>query len=151
MGRVRAAGFRQCDLREAAGQPRRPAQGDRDFVFQGSGCRLGETGNPDRPQGHWHGSVWPVGYSNQHYGKAISTFRELNKAPGASRGLCCAADSPFKIATLRWNGAGGAALRLDNRIALTRHQRRNATTHNPRLKLLRFSERRLSWRITAIP
>ena len=74
MGRVRAAGFRQRDLREAAGQHRRPAQGDRDFVFQGSGCRLGETGNPDRPQGHWHGSVWPVGYSNQHYGKAISTL-----------------------------------------------------------------------------
>src|SRR5437016_10912009 len=95
MGRVRAAGFRQRDLREAAGQHRRPAQGDRNFVFQGSGCRLGETGNPGRPQGHWHGSVWPVGYSNQHYGKAISTFRELNKAPGASRGLCCAADSPL--------------------------------------------------------
>src|SRR5262249_25179905 len=73
MGRVRAARFRQRDLREAAGQPRRPAQGDRDVVFQGSGCRLGETGHPDRPQGHWHGSVWPVGYANQHYGKAIST------------------------------------------------------------------------------
>ena len=29
---------------------------------------------PDRPHGHWHGSVWPVGYSNQHYGKAISTL-----------------------------------------------------------------------------
>src|SRR6185503_8065982 len=72
MGRVRAAGFRHRDLREAAGQPRRPAQGDRDFVFQGSGCRLGETGNPDRPQGRWQGSVWPVGHSNQHYGKPIS-------------------------------------------------------------------------------
>jgi hypothetical protein len=74
MGRVRAAGFRQRDLRAAAGQHRRPAQGGPDFVFQGSGCRLGETGNPDRPQGHWHRSVWPVGYSNQHYGKAISTL-----------------------------------------------------------------------------
>src|SRR6187399_3486655 len=72
MGRVRAAGLHHRDLREAAGQPRRPAQGDRDFVLQGSGCRLGETGHPDRPQGHWHGSVWPVGYANQHYGKAIS-------------------------------------------------------------------------------
>src|SRR3984885_15606580 len=72
MGRVRAAGFRQRGLREAAGQHRRPAQGDRDFVFQGSGCRLGETGNPDRPQGRWQGSVWPVGHSNQHYGKPIS-------------------------------------------------------------------------------
>src|SRR5262245_51743905 len=82
MGRVRAAGFRQRDLREAAGQPRRPAQGDRDFVFQGSGCRLGETGNPDRPQGHWHGSVWPVGYSNQHYGKAISTLFAGAAVPG---------------------------------------------------------------------
>src|ERR1044072_5759861 len=72
MGRVRAAGFRQRNLREAAGQHRRPAQGDRDFVFQGSGCRLGETGNPDRPQGRWQGSVWTVGYSNQHCGKAIA-------------------------------------------------------------------------------
>src|SRR2546425_8847999 len=72
MGRVRAAGFRQRGLRETAGQHRRPAQGDRDFVFQGSGCRLGETGNPDRPQGRWQGSVWPVGHSNQHYGKPIS-------------------------------------------------------------------------------
>src|SRR6476661_6061869 len=72
MGRVRAAGFRQRRLREAAGQHRRPAQGDRDFVFQGSRCRLGETGNPDRPQGRWQGSVWPVGHSNQHYGKPIS-------------------------------------------------------------------------------
>src|SRR6187551_578535 len=72
MGRVRAAGFRQRGLREAAGQHRRPAQGDRDFVFQGSGCRLGETGNPDRPEGRWQRSVWPVGHSNQHYGKPIS-------------------------------------------------------------------------------
>ena len=72
---VRAAGFPlNATLREAAGQHRRPAQGDRDFVFQGSGCRLGETGNPDRPQGHWHRSVWPVGQSNQHYGKPISTL-----------------------------------------------------------------------------
>src|SRR5215469_15537608 len=74
MGRVRAAGFRQRDLREAAGQHQSPAPGDRDFVFQGSGCRLGETGNPDRPQGHWQGSVWPVGYSSQHHGKPISSF-----------------------------------------------------------------------------
>src|SRR5829696_7822309 len=72
MGRVRAAGFRQRGLREAAGQHRSPAQGDRDFVFQGSGCRLGETGNPDRPQGRWQGSVWPVGHSSQHYGTPIS-------------------------------------------------------------------------------
>src|SRR5436190_13444111 len=72
MGRVRAAGFRERGLREATGQHRRLAQGDRDFVFQGSGCRLGETGNPERPQGRWQGSVWPVGHSNQHYGKPIS-------------------------------------------------------------------------------
>ena len=72
MGRVRAAGFRQRRLREAARQHRRAAQGDRDFVFQGSRCRLGETGNPDRPQGRWQGSVWPVGHSNQRYGKPIS-------------------------------------------------------------------------------
>src|SRR5688572_4216153 len=72
MGRVRAAGFRQRDLREAAGQHRRPAQGDRDFVFQGSGCRLGETGDPDRPAGRWQRSVWPVGHASQHYGTPIS-------------------------------------------------------------------------------
>src|SRR5687768_10648991 len=72
MGRVRAAGFRQRDLREAAGQHRRPAQGDRDFVFQGSGCRLGETGNPDRLEGRWQRSVWPAGHSSQHYGTPIS-------------------------------------------------------------------------------
>src|SRR5687767_4261430 len=72
MGRVRAAGFRQRDLREAAGQHRRPAQGDRDFVFQGSGRRLGETGNPDRPEGRWQRSVWPVGHSSQHYGTPVS-------------------------------------------------------------------------------
>src|SRR3954469_20688228 len=99
MGRVRAAGFRQRDLREAAGKHRRPAQGDRDFVFQGSGCRLGETGNPDRPHGHWHGSVWPVGYSNQHFGKAISTFT----------GPFCAADSPFKIDLSSFFEDGGAS------------------------------------------
>src|SRR6185369_11254728 len=75
MGRVRAAGFRQRNLREAAGQPRRPAQGDRDFVLQGSGCRLGETGDPDRAQGRWQGSIWPVGYSSQHYGKTIGRVR----------------------------------------------------------------------------
>src|SRR3954454_13635411 len=72
MGRVRAPGFSQRGFREAARQHRRPAEGDGEFVFQGSGCRVGETGNPDRPQGRWQGSVWPVGHSNQHYGKPIS-------------------------------------------------------------------------------
>src|SRR4030095_10868491 len=112
MGRVRAAGFRQRDLREAAGKHRRPAQGDRDFVFQGSGRRLGETGNPDRPPGHWHGSVWPVGYSNQHYGKAIITlFANGTKPPARAGGFLCGGSSvPNRsFATLKWNKAGGAA------------------------------------------
>src|SRR5688572_6684765 len=81
MGHLRAAGVRQRDLRETAGQHRRPAQGDRDFVFQRYGCPLGETGNPDRPQGRWHRSVWPVGHSNQHYGKPIS--KRLNETPSS--------------------------------------------------------------------
>jgi hypothetical protein len=43
-----------------------------------------------------------------------------------------------------------AVSRLDNRIALCGISVATQLPHNPRLKLLRFSERRLSWRITAL-
>src|SRR5688572_29191946 len=47
------------------------------------------------------------------------------------------------------NEAGGAASRLDNRIALCGISVATQLPHTPRLKLLRFSERWLSWCITA--
>ncbi len=50
---------------------------------------------PTAPKRHWHGSVWPVGYSNQrHYGKADkhSLFARTEQPPSAGRGFqSCAA------------------------------------------------------------
>src|SRR6185295_2198031 len=83
MGHVRAAGFHQSSLRNGTAQHGRIAQGERDVLFQGRECALGQTGRDQGSVADCSSNGSASQYSGQQIGSVSRTERSPRCKPGA--------------------------------------------------------------------
>src|SRR5688572_14548023 len=107
MGHVRAAGFHQSSLRNGTAQHGRIAQGERDVLFQGRGCPLGQTGRDEASVADYSSN----GSASQYSGQQIGSFSRAEQSPGAEPGAffvrrIVRSKSIFRDVEMEWENRG---------------------------------------------